>query len=534
MGRIGEWLTGRDELRGEISVLQEQVQQRDASLELMQESVADLELALEDVNWMRLTSEGNNEFSREGLRKITELARMMYMKNPLVKRSVLVKALYVWAQGITVRAKHTEINQVLQDFWDDKKNRAELTGHRARFLKEIDLEVSGNLFFVFFPRPSDGRVRIRTIPEGEIAEIICNPEDAKSPWFYKRSWRESKLNPASGRMNKVNKTAYYPDWELNPDTQPEKIGNWPVMWNSPVYHVKTGGFSGWKFGVSEIYASIDWARAYKEFLEDWASLTRSYSRFAWRLTTKGGAKGVAAAKLKLNSTLGNAGTGTETNPAPATGSTFIGGEGVDMQPMQLRGANVAAEDGRRMLLMVAASAGLPETYFGDVSVGTLATAKTMDRPTELMMKERQTFWVDVLRDIIGYVLFWAVKAVDGPLKELGSIEKDEDGDERLIWNKGVKPSLDLDFPPILEHDVQAAVQAVVTALTLNGQQITLLDEPTATRMILNALAEDDVDEIMTQLFPDETASVADEASSVTRVAAAFAKLKEAISRGVNG
>lgn len=526
------------DMRQENATFREQVGQLDNTLELMQEGMAELELALEDLNYMRMTADGENEFSRTGLDKIVDLSRLMYIKNPLIKRQVQVKSLYIWAQGINVRAKNAEINQVLQAFWDDEKNRVELTGHQARMLKEVDLQVDGNLFFVFFPRPSDGRVRVRSIPVKEVREIVSDPNDAKSPRYYLRAWKETNINAQTGRKNTVQRKAYYPDWEYTPINKPGKFGNVEIRWDEPVYHVRIGGFSDWKFGLGEVYAGIDWARAYKGFLEDWASLTKSLSKIAWKMTTPGGKKAVLAAKTKIASTLGSSGGTGETNPAPTTGSTFVGGQGVDLQPMNIRGANVSADDGRRLLLMAAAGAGLPETYYGDVSVGTLATAKTMDRPTELMMLERQTMWIDVLRNICKYVLMWAAKAVDGPLRQIGTVNEIEDSGEierELTWQAGINPMLDIDFPPILEHDMQAAVQAVVTALTLNGQDIRLLDEAQGTRLILNALGVDDVDEIMTELFPDETGSVA---SSESRVGVIVQRIAEALRKkhaeGSNG
>ena len=503
---IVERLTGINlsEVKETITSLREEAVQHEFNEEVLTERMAELELALEDTNWMRLMFENEHEFSREGIRKITDLARMMYIKNPLINRAVLVMSLYVWAQGVNVKYKNKDLNKVLQDFWDDEKNRTELTSHQAQMLKQVDYEVESNIFFVFFPRPSDGRVRVRTLPFDEITEIVSDPEDAKSSWFYLRRWSEKKLNPATGRTSTKQRKAYYPDWKYTPKTKPAKIGDTAVMWNSPVYHVKSGGMSGWKFGVSQVYSAIDWARAYKEFLEDVASLMRAYSRFAWKRMTKG-KKAIAAEKAKMATTLAAGGDSSETNPAPVTGAMAFLGEGTDLQPMQVRGASISPEDGRRLLLMVAAGVGLPETYFGDVSVGTFATAKTMDRPTELAMKERQTFWTDVLRSIFNYVLLQAMKAQESPIKSLGSITKIVDGDEieeKIAWNKGVNTMLDIDFPPILEKDIQAAVQAVVTALTLNGQQLTLLSEELATRLILKAIAEDDVDEIMAELFPD--------------------------------
>ena len=241
----------------------------------MQERLAELELALEDVNWQRLMLNWGNEFSRAGLQKIIELSRMMYLKNPMIKRAVNVKALYVFGQGIsTVRAKDPDLNAVLQAFWDHPNNKSELTSHSARMLKEVDFEVEGNLFFVLFPDPSSGTVKVRSVPTDEISEIISSPDDAKKIWYYKRSWSQQVINNNTGRTNTTHLIELYPDFRYNPDSKPATLGKMKVHWESPIYHRKTGAFSSWKFGVPEMYAAIDWARAYKEFLEDWASLTR--------------------------------------------------------------------------------------------------------------------------------------------------------------------------------------------------------------------------------------------------------------------
>jgi hypothetical protein len=522
--------------------LMQEVRQSSFNTEVLSERLAELELALEDANWMRLMLDGEHEFSRGGLRKITDLARVMFIKNPIIKRGVMVKALYIWAQGINIKYSNGTLNKVLQAFWDDPKNRAELTSHQAQMLKQVDIEVDGNIFFVFFTRPTDGRVRVRTLPFDEITEIISDPEDAKTPWFYVRQWTEKGIDSRGRRITR-NRTACYPDWRYKPVKRLARIGGMEIEWDAPVFHARAGGMSGWKFGVSQVYAAIDWARAYKEFLEDVASLMRAYSRFAWKRITKGGKKAIAAERAKMATTLAaGGGMGDETNPPPVTGAMAFLGEGTDLQPMQLRGAAISADDGRRFLLMAAAGLGLPETYFGDVSVGTFATAKTMDRPTELGMKEGQTFWTDVLKQIFEYVMLQAVK-YNSDVKKLGHVEIIEDEgekEEKIVWNTRVNTYLDIDFPPILEKDVQAAVQAVVTALTLNGQQLMLLDEELATRLILNAMGEDDVDEIMALLFPDGTSSVTSGLGSASddRTKEAARKLAEAIQQykkaGVNG
>ena len=475
----------------------------------LSERLAALEFALESMDWRLLTTQTQQEFSREGLRIMVELARVMYLKNPLIQRGVTVQRLYVWGQGMSVTARQPEIQAAINAFNDDPKNQVELTSHQARMGKEVEQQVTGNTFLVFFVNSLTGAVRVRSIPFEDVTDIIHDPDDGKTPWYYLRVWTQTNFDTAGGAISTETKRAYYPDWRYNPTVKPQAINGWPVMWNSPVHHIKTGSFSNWKFGISEIYAAIDWARAYKEFLEDWASIVRAYRKFAFQLTTPGGKPGIAAAKAKLGTTLASGGSGAETNPPPIAGSTFIAGDGVSLQPVRTSGATVAAEDGRRLLLMVAAATGLPETFFGDVSVGTLATASSMDRPTELMMVDRQSLWKDEYQAIYEFVLHWAVKAPQGALRALGRVNVVRDGDElceRLVWNDGIDGHVEIDFPPILVGDTLKNVQAIVEGVTLGGRQSAgVVDAPTLAKMILVALGQDDVDEILGRLYPDGVA-----------------------------
>jgi hypothetical protein len=280
------------------------------------------------------------------------------------------------------------------------------------------------------------------------------------------------------------------------------------MWDSPVYHVKVGALPDMRFGVSEVYAALDWAKAYTKFLEDWATITRAYSRFAWQLKVPGGATQIAAAKARLNTTVTD--SESETNPPPITGSTFISGAGTDMQPVRTAGATVSMEDGRRLMLMVCATVGLPESFFGDVSVGTLATARSLDRPTELKMRNRQSLWEDVFTDIFWYVLERAVRAG----KLAGTVIDDEDGVPVLDLGQtddGKGNMVDIDatvhvtFPPILEHDIAASVQAIAQAATLGGSGALagVIDQETVSRMLLTALGERDIDATLAAMYPEQ-------------------------------
>jgi hypothetical protein len=61
--------------------------------------------------------------------------------------------------------------------------------------------------------------------------------------------------------------------------------------------------------------------------------------------------------------------------------------------------------------MVASALDLPDTMLsGDLDQGNLATAKTMDRPTELGMINEQTLAAEFLRNIFRYATDAAIRA----------------------------------------------------------------------------------------------------------------------------
>ncbi len=495
------------------TALRETAQQYADSYELLQERLAELELALEDQDWVKLAGSSDRELSRDGLRKICKLARVMWIKNPVIKQGVGIQTRYVFAQGVTVRARHAAVNDVLQAFLDDTRNRQVFSGHQARMQLETTLQIDANLFFAFFPNVATGKVQVRTIPFDEIEEVITNPEDAAEPWYYRRRWQQGT----------TYREALYPDWRYA--KPPASYDGLPVE-QVPVYHVATNKLQDMRFGVSEVYASLDWARAYKDFLSDWATIVRAYSKFAWQLTTKGGAKGVAAAKTKLGTTL-SASSGRETNPAPVAGSTFIATEGVSMQPIKTAGATTSADDGRRMLLMAAAGMGISEHYFGDPSTGNLATAKSMERPMELMFVDRQALWADILRAICDYVIDWAVRAPSGTLHQQTTV--DDEGLEVITLplddetGEPIDRSLTITFPPILEKDTAALVGAFKTVATLDGQAPQSMDLKTFLGLTLPLLGVADVDEMLANLFPEEEEATPEDG----RVAEALRQLAEA-------
>jgi hypothetical protein len=472
------------------------------------ERIAELELEVEDRegSWLKLFgADADDEFSREKLRSITRLSRVLYLKNPLIRRAVDTRTDYVFGRGISISARHPLVDAVVQKFLHDKTNETEFSSIDALQRLDRTLYVDGNLFFVFF-KSVTGAVRVRMMPFDEVSDVIRNPEDSAEVWFYLRE------RSVEGKQEQ----RLYPAWTYRPEDKapsykvegiPEPI---PVMWDRAVYHVATNRLPGQRFGTPETYSAQDWAMAYNEFLQNWATIVRSYARFAWRLV--GPKKKIAAAKAKLGSKV----AAGETNPAPSAGSMFTGPRDVDLQPIRSAGATTSAEDGRRLLLMVSAGTGIFEHYFGDPSTGNLATTTTMDRPMELSFKSRQRLWQIVIEKILRFVI--ETKALSGTGDLVGEEVESEDWDGETSFSLALDTENDdpekarlpiddhmtVEFPDILERDMLAEVTAIVAGATLNGLPMAgTFDLEYTTRRLLGALGETSIEERITELFPKD-------------------------------
>lgn len=73
--------------------------------EVLTEALADIELSMEDKGWVKLGMNADREFSREGLSRNADVARVMVVANPLIRRGVQLKIAYVWGSGVSISAR---------------------------------------------------------------------------------------------------------------------------------------------------------------------------------------------------------------------------------------------------------------------------------------------------------------------------------------------------------------------------------------------------------------------------------------------
>lgn len=459
------------------------------TVHLLEANLAQLEQALLEPGWQRLSAVADMEFTREGMATISRLCRLMGIKDPLLRRAIALKTYYVFGQGVTVTAKDETVAPVIEQLVDDTGNQRSVFGLQAQASLQRSKMTDSNIFLALFTNPATGRVKVRDLPFDEIKSVISNPEDASEPWFYERAWTVVDRSGPGLSGKSEYRRVLYPCIDYQPAKQPPTYGGLEVKWDAPVIHVESNKPRGWQFGVPELYPALDWARAHSEYLDDFRRLVKVLAKIAWSLT---GVKGSQLERAKTQLT--NA-TAEDAN----VGQAWVGDQGGGtLEPMMKSGGvQVEPDDARQFSLMVAAATDLPETMLkGDPSTGNLATAETLDRPTELAMEWDRRVWTDVFKRICQYAIDQAATAPSGELSGVA----EQDGDERVVTLTGdVSREVSVDWPPIQERSMREILDTLV-GTTAGATSLPGASDPDVSleflRIALTALDVDDVDTLV--------------------------------------
>lgn len=306
----------------------------------------------------------------------------------------------------------------------------------------------------------------------------------------------------------------YPDYRYHPSAKPAKIGQYKVNWDAPIIHVRTGGTKHMKFGVPETYAALDWARAYKRFLEDWHTIVKSLAKFAWKRTTTG--EKIQAEKAKFDAMRKTHDEEEEQSfdqlRQEGAGGVFLDTEQGDMSPIRTSGATTRADDAKASRLMVAGAMDLPDTILsGDVDVGNFATSKTLDRPTELGMVNEQLLWKAFDQAVFKYAI--EAKIRKGLLD--GRVEYEGFAQSKVVTN--LDTDVEVNFPPVLEHDVGDMVKAIVTAATLEGKSDAgTIPRERLSRLLASTLGMPQVDKLIQELTEEQKSELQDTIDQVNQ------------------
>lgn len=315
----------------------------------------------------------------------------------------------------------------------------------------------------------------------EITEIITDPEDDSVPLYYKRTFQRRKrtrLGDDGLSVQYETVTKYYADYRAT-DEQLDRVDTSGVdVADAKVMFLKINTIG--QRGYPLLTPALAWIAAYKEFMEDRATLTKALAAFAWKVKVKGGSPAVDALVATLRS--GYVTGDRETKPTPAAGSTWLENEAATREQLRVdTGAGNASVDGDMLKLQTCAGTGVFLHYFGDPRTGNLATATAMELPMLKQFADYQDYWLGVWTELFNFVVDQAIK-FGGAIPAIPRLPEDVDR------------TLDIDYPPILERDASVYVTAVTNAY---DRQLIPRDE--AARLIMTTLGCNNVEQLIVAL-----------------------------------
>lgn len=337
------------------------------------------------------------------------------------------------------------IRAIIEAFWKDRENQMALTSHKAMQEMLDDAVTDGEKFYVCFTDQAEPYVRITEIPIEEIDGIVYNPDNRIQPVLYRRLYRKLKYDGQNDQYQPDGEpqVKYYLDYRITdekwkelsktikiPAAKLEKNGRIRHVYINPIW-TKSG-----KRGISELYASREWFRVFREFMEGRAAINQAAQSISYKRKIKGGPTAVA----QFTGTFGgqkvgeSADTEIQKLTRPVPGATYDHNDAVDLEWMKTdTGAAGAAQDAKMLLMSAGAGVSTMVHYFGEGGDANLATAQSMELPMVKSYEDWQQWVDDEYREWIRFALSVA----------LNDEELVEEALERLGFT----------FPPIISQDV---------------------------------------------------------------------------------
>jgi hypothetical protein len=433
---------------------------------------ADIELALDDRGWLNNKNYFTPENDSQTRTVLVGKSRLYWLRDPLAKQAVRLWTDYALGTGITFASEDAATQTAITAFMKDRRNRRVTSSEGQRKLSK-KLLIDGEIFFAVFM--IDGKKVIRCIDPIQITHIITNPEDSEHILGYRRA--------IPGINGTQGKAVYYADWTA--DDEDRALGEQQKVFMNEnisfeddvvVYHLPFDCVH--QRGNGLLSSVVDWSREHRRFMEARVAITQALSKYAYKLTAKGGQATLNAIKARVESTYASTPASTvEKKPQPAPGGTFAQNQALDLEAApRMTGAGDSEKDGNQLKLMICSGTGIMLHYFGDPSTGNLATATAMELPMLKMFYSYQELWKDAWVDIFTIVM---------------DVDSNDGIDDALEDLK-----LTIELPPILDSDL-TALGSALTSIAGLWPEIAESDE--VLTLVLTSLEVPNVEDVLKQL-----------------------------------
>lgn len=327
-----------------------------------------------------------------------EYSRYMCHYDVMVARAVRMWTDFGFGQRVQVAPRDPSAKAIWNEFWNSPVN-AYLLGQAELHELSNNQVRDGEQFFVFWVSTLDGFCTLRKIAPEYVTRIVHDKDDDVVPVWYVRSAADGDI--------------YYPDWRADADTlarNPVPAGAKSVDDLRPetravVLHLASNKVNG--RGWPLLWQALEWARAYKDFLGDRATVARAVAMYVDKLKVKGGSRAVNDVISRLESTLARTDSAwLDRNPPAAAGSDWVENESISRERMPLStGAGDAQIDGMTLVGQFGTGAGMPLHFLNRPdAMQNRGVARESAPPWYEQMQRYQTFWGESFSDMVEIVL----------------------------------------------------------------------------------------------------------------------------------
>lgn len=374
---------------------------------LLQESVRELSLWLEDQNWVPI--EGYKEgkgFDLDTIKAQADKARALLAVNPIIKKASDARIGYIWGKGVAFEGAPKRV-------FNDPYNQAEIFSDSAYEELERLLQTDGNIFALRSKQGKD----IVLVPMDQIAGWSLNEKDPSRVEYWLRRYTIEVEDYRTGVMTPKLYQAWIPAEGQGGSVS--KIQDIPVDRSSEMVHKAVNRQKGWILGLPDIIVVMFWAKAHKELFEAGTTFVKAQGKFASKVVAKTSAGAQRSAAAVAEAPRRDERTGEVLD----IGGTAVMSAGLDMQLMGKMSGGVDFKVFQPVLALVAAGFNVPVSVLA-------AEADAEESSLEVSVvdaaRSRQKLWTDFFAGIFGrpnsLKVAWPRIKVESTYRQIQAIE----------------------------------------------------------------------------------------------------------------
>lgn len=431
-----------------------------------------------------------NEMRPEKRVSLSMRSRKALREDPLARAEASLLANFSFGRGVgKPQCVSDAVQAVVDEAWDDPVNAEKLTSFEAQRHRSNELITQANLYPTAFVR--NGRVRIGFLDADTIEYVVTDDEDDELPLWYVGRKRRAEWDYKEDRFaitdemkeGYLPKVVYRRHWRHverlieeaaeNGEKPPEGPPSEKVE-DGLVYHVRINRIGRTQFGTPPWAASLRFFSAMNTLTEAHVAMAQARATWIAKRVRKGGPSSVVAGanaalsqtgELAASRLFGGAvteGTVTQTDAAartsrtslapPTPGALWVENEADRLESLNLSsGAGEAHTTAQIVRAPIAAAAQFGQHYLGDASDANLATATSLELPTQFNIGAWQETHEQMLRWFVDLVIQEAVRAgrLGGLAERLTEGEAEERG--RPLTRAERKPLSDLALREVVDR-----------------------------------------------------------------------------------